>query len=355
MKSIIYLLIFSSLLFQSCTHPGKTNASTDETLASYFKDTGNDDMLSGGIKMVTIKTSSGEFKVWTKRIGNNPKIKVLLLHGGPGFTHEYLECFDSYFPREGIEYYYYDQLGSYYSDQPDDMTPYFGLDRFVDEVEQVRNALNLTPDNFYLFGHSWGGILAIEYALKYQQNLKGLIISNMMSSIPDYNAYAENVLMPRMDQDALKEIKQLEANKDYQNPRYEELLMTNFYVDHMLRMPPDQWPDPVLRAFEHYNPDVYIPMQGPSELGTAGDPLLKDWDRKAYLKNIRTPTLCIGGKYDTMDPEHMKWMAGQFPNGEYLYCPNGSHLSMYDDQKNYFKGLISFIKKVDPQNESVRD
>ncbi len=97
-------------------------------------------------------------------MGENPKIKVLLLHGGPAFTHEYLEVFDSYFPGAGIEYYYYDQLGSAYSDQPDE-PELWEIRRFVDEVEQVRKALSLDKNNFYLFGHSWGGVLAIEYAL----------------------------------------------------------------------------------------------------------------------------------------------------------------------------------------------
>nr|MCU0398766.1 proline iminopeptidase-family hydrolase [Cyclobacteriaceae bacterium] len=147
---------------------------------------------TGGVRMIPITTPSGNYKVWTKRVGNNPRIKVLLLHGGPGMTHELYECFDSFFPGEGIEYYYYDQLGSYYSDQPQD-TSLWSLPRFVEEVEQVRQALGLNQDNFYLLGQSWGGLLAMEYALKYQQNLKGLIISNMMSSIADYMKYADEV------------------------------------------------------------------------------------------------------------------------------------------------------------------
>jgi proline iminopeptidase len=187
-------------------------------------------------------------------------VKVLLLHGGPGVTHEYLEAFDSYFPAAGIEYYYYDQLGSYYSDQPDD-PDLWDLPRFVDEVEQVRVALGLNENNFYLYGQSWGGVLAIEYALKYGRNLKGLVISNMMSSIPKYNQYAQNVLMPAMDPSALAEIKRIEDAQDFANPRYMELLMRNHYVQHILRMPPDEWPDPVNRAFKHLNAAVYIPMQ----------------------------------------------------------------------------------------------
>ncbi|HEX5788519.1 MAG TPA: proline iminopeptidase-family hydrolase, partial [Woeseiaceae bacterium] len=160
-----------------------------------------------------MQTPKGTYRVWTRRVGNNPTVKILLLHGGPGFTHEYLEAFDSYLPAASIEYYYYDQLGSYYSDQPDE-PDLWELPRFVEEVEQVRDALELSRENFYLYGHSWGGLLAIEYALKYQQNLKGLIVSNMMASIPAYNEYAETVLMPAMDQDVLAEIKSYEEAED---------------------------------------------------------------------------------------------------------------------------------------------
>lgn len=266
------------------------------------------------------------------------------MHGGPGFTHEYLEAFDTYFPAAGIEYYYYDQLGSYYSDQPDD-PELWELPRFVEEVEQVRQGLGLTHDNFYLYGQSWGGLLAIEYALKYQQNIKGLIISNMMASIPAYNEYAENVIMPAMDQTVLAEIKEYEATGDVENPRYMELLFEHHYVEHTLRMPLEDWPEPVNRVFRHVNPAIYVPMQGPSELGASGK--FERWDRTADLHKISLPTLVIGAQYDTMNPKHMEWMAGELPNGKYLLCPNGSHLAMYDDQEISFEGLIGFIHGVD--------
>ncbi len=335
-------LAAASLAALACAQPG-TPAASSIPPSSYYDNTGHDDVLSGGVKMIPITTPKGTFRVWTKRIGNNPKIKVLLLHGGPGLTHEYFEAVDSYFPGAGIEYYYYDQLGSYYSDQPTD-TSLVNLDRFVDEVEQVRTALGLGPDNFYLLGQSWGGLLAIEYALKYQQHLKGLIISNMMASIPAYVDYAEKVLMPAMDPKVLAEIKALEAKKDYDNPRYMELLIPNHYELHLLRMPASQWPDPVNRAFKHMNPAVYIPMQGPSELGASGK--LVHWDRTKDLSQITVPTLVIGARYDTMDPKHMEWMAGQFPKGRYLYCPKGSHLALYDDQQTWFDGVIKFVRDV---------
>jgi proline iminopeptidase len=311
---------------------------------AYLDYTGRDDMLSGGVKMIPIETPKGTFRVWTKRTGNNPTVKVLLLHGGPGATHEYYEACDSYFPAAGIEYYYYDQLGSAYSDQPDE-PELWEVPRFVEEVEQVRQALGLNRDNFFLLGQSWGGLLAIEYALKYQQHLKGLVISNMMASIPAYNQYAEKVLMPAMDQTALAEIKRLEAAGEYEDPRYMTLLMEHHYVNHVLRMPADEWPDPVNRAFKHLNPSVYVPMQGPSELGASGK--LVEWDRTADLESIAVPTLMIGAGHDTMDPAHMEWMAGQVRKGRYLHCPDGSHMAIYDDQKTYFEGVIQFIRDVE--------
>ena len=310
----------------------------------YLDYAGRDDLLSGGIRLIPIETPKGRFRVWTKRIGNNPTKQLLLLHGGPGGTHEYFEAFDSYLPNAGIEYYYYDQLGSYYSDQPDD-TDLWELPRFVEEVEQVRRALGLDRDNFYLLGHSWGGILAIEYALKYQQHLKGLIISNMMASCPAYNRYAHEVLMPAMDQEKLAEVKQLEAAGDTNNPRYMEILIPMHYEQHALRMPAERWPDPVNRLFKHLNQTVYTLMQGPSELGLSGR--LLEWDRTADLKKITVPALTIGATYDTMDPKHMEWMAGQMPRGRFLLCPNGSHLAMYDDQATYVNGLIDFLRDTD--------
>ena len=340
MKRIVVIQILA-LLLHACTN----NAPQKQPGGGGYLDySGRDDVLGGGVKLIPVKTPKGPFHVWTKRVGNNPTIKVLLLHGGPAATHEYFEAFDSYFPAAGIEYYYYDQLGSFYSDQPDE-PELWDLPRFVDEVEQVRQALGLNRNNFYLLGHSWGGILAIEYALKYPQNLKALVISNMMASIPAYNEYAQKVLMPAMDQTALAEIKRLEAAGDYENPRYMELQIPNFYVHHLLRMPQEQWPDPVNRAFKHLNPKIYVPMQGPSELGASGK--LVNWDRTLDMGRITVPTLAIGARYDTMDPAHMEKMATRVQKGRYLYCPNGSHLAMYDDQKVYFEGLVQFVFDVD--------
>jgi proline iminopeptidase len=338
MKNLIFLVLLVTM-FACNTNKQQSNA----TLATYFakQDSG---IQAGNTKFVEIESFGKKFKVWTKRFGNNPKTKILLLNGGPGGTHEYFECFENFLPQEGIEFIYYDQLGCGLSDNPND-TAYWDLPRFVEEVEQVRVALGLNKDNFYLLGHSWGGILAMQYALKYQDKMKALIISNMMSSCPDYGKYADEVLAKQFDKPVLDSIRAMEARNDFSNPQYMGLLQPNFYEKHILRIPTAQWPDPVVRSFAKMNQSLYVTMQGPSEFGISGR--LTNWDVKAELSKITIPTLVVGAQHDTMDPEHMKWMSTQVKNGTYLYCPNGGHMAMYDDQEIYFKGLIDFVNKVD--------
>ncbi len=337
MRLILYLLLISFMF--SC----KPNASSENTLASYF--TYSDTLQAGGVKMIPIKTPVGEFKVWTKRFGNNPNIKILLLHGGPAMTHEYMECFETFFQQQGFEFYEYDQLGSYYSDQPTDSS-LWTIERFVDEVEQVRKAIGADSSNFYVLGNSWGGILGMEYALKFQQNIKGLLISNMVSSAPAYGKYANEVLAKQMDPTVLKTIRDIEAKKDFNNPKYMELLIPHFYHEHICRLA--EWPNALNRSLQHANNTVYTMMQGPSEFGISGR--LAKWDITNRLKEIKTPTLMIGGKFDTMDPAAMEAQSKMVLNGRFLYCPKGSHLSMWDDQQVYMNGVINFIQDVHKGN-----
>jgi len=336
-KCLVIILLISSL--QACS-TAKSKSSDEDQHSAYFNnpDTG---VQVGGIKLITINTPKGPFKVWTKRMGNNPTVRVLLLHGGPGGSHDAFECFENFLPKENIEFIYYDQLASGNSDNPKD-TALYDLPRFVEELEQVRIALNLDNNNFYLLGHSWGGILAMQYALKYQSHLKGLIISDMMASCPAYGQYANEVLAKQMPPAVLDTIRTIEKNGDFQNPKYMELLNPHFYSKHIIRL--KEWPEPVNRFMSKLNYELYNNMQGPSEFGVAGK--LANWDVSAELKNIQVPCLVIGATYDTMDPKYLEWMSQQIPKGEFLLCPNGSHFCYYDDQKTYFNGLIKFIKKV---------
>ena len=345
MKTTIYFLFIFAALLLSCGEKQQNEKIATDDKSSYFDYSNSDDQKTGGIKMIPITTPKGTFNVWTKRMGNNPKMKVLLLHGGPGGTHELFENFDGYLPQEEIEYIYYDQLDSYYSDKPNDST-LWTIEHSVAQVEQVRKALNLDKDNFYLFGQSWGGLLAMEYALKHQDHIKGLIIANMMASVPEYEKYAAEVLGPQLPPEVHKEIKAMEAKEDFKNPRYSELVTQHYYTKHVLHLPLDEWPEFINRSFSHMNPNIYIYMQGHSEFGVTGNATLKGWDISERLNEIKVPTLMIGGKYDTMDPKYMEWMSTQVQNGSSL-TTNGAHLTQYDDADNFFTGLIKFIKDVD--------
>ena len=332
--------LFILLLAFGCSNE-KTSRNTQETdsSADYFNFKTDGKFQAAGVQMIELKEG---YKVWTKRIGNNPKIKVLLLHGGPALTHEYMECFESFFPQAGIEFYHYDQLGSYYSDQPKNDS-LWTIDRFVEELEQVRQKLGLNQDNFFILGNSWGGILAMEYALKYQKNLKGMIISNMTADFDKYEAYNQK-LRAAMRKSLIDSLETFEKKNDYHNPKYQELVFNEYYTRHILRLPAKEWPEPVLRSFKHVNAHVYEYMQGPSEFVPGG--ILKHWSVWNRLKELKVPTLMIGAKYDSMNPAEMEEMSKLVQKGSYLYCANGSHLAMWDEQEFYMKGVIDFLKSV---------
>lgn len=343
----LYCLLTSLLLLAACNRRENNVAQTDadKPVSEYFN-YNEPGVKAAGVRMVEVTTPKGEFKVWTKRVGNNPRIKVLLLHGGPALTHEYMECFESFLPKEGFEIYQYDQLGSYYSDQPNDSS-LWTLERFVDEVEQVRIALGLNKDNFYLLGNSWGGILGMEYALKYQDNLKGLIVSNMTADYAKYGAYNAK-LRNQMRKGLIDTLNSYEKAGKYADPTYLDLVVNNYYAEHICRIPVAEWPEPLNRSFKHINQPVYEILQGPSEFLPGGR--LVGWECWTRLKDLRIPTLMIGAKYDTMNPEEMKEMSKLVQQGRYLYCPNGGHLSMWDAQGEYYPGIIQFIKDVDAGN-----
>ena len=344
-KHLSYLTICLLALAITTGCQRKENTETAEAATSdylNFKTPG--EVQAGGVQMIPLKEG---YKVWTKRFGNSPTMKVLLLHGGPAMTHEYMEAFESFFPQANIEFYEYDQLGSKYSDQPDDLSLY-NIDRFVEEVEQVRQQLGMNKDNFYLLGNSWGGMLAIEYALKHQDKLKGLIISNMTASFPKYAVYNAK-LRAEMRLSLIDSLEVYEKKNDFMNPAYQQLVFDNYYRKHLCRL--EEWPEPVSRSLAHVNQKVYEYMQGPSEFVPGG--ILQNWDRWNNLKQLTVPTLMVGAKYDTMNPEEMKEMSQLVQNGQYLYCPNGSHLAMWDDQKVYMDGVIRFIKEVDAQQQKT--
>jgi proline iminopeptidase len=293
------------------------------------------EVKTGGIRLIPV---DGKYRVWTKKVGSG-KTALLTLHGGPGCTHEVFECFEDFLPQQGIAFYYYDQLGSYYSDQPDDAS-LWTVDRFREEVEQVRRGLGL--EQFYLLGHSWGGMLGIEYVLKYPQHVKGFVLSNMTASIPSYMEYAGR-LRAALPKDVLAVLDRYEATGQYDAPEYQQAMMGMVYRKHICRL--DPWPDPILRTFRHLAQPVYNTMQGPNEFVVTGN--FKSWDRWKDLPKISVPTLVIGAKYDEMSLDDIRREGALIPKSRVWICENGSHFAMYDDQAAYFRGLIAFLQDVE--------
>ncbi len=288
-----------------------------------------------GIRMIPVM--GGRYKVWTKRIGSGP-LKVLLLHGGPGFTHQYLEALESFLPEAGIEMYYYDQLGCGNSDIPDDVS-LWEIPRFVEEVEEVRRGLGL--DNFVLYGQSWGGMLSIEYSLKYQRHLRALVISNMTAGMQSYLKRLGELKL-KLTPETQATLDQLEAAEDYDSPEYQRIMMEDLYPIAICRTKP--WPEPVTRAFRDANLAVYNHMQGKSEFVVTGT--FKNWERWDDLHRIHVKTLVLGAEHDTMPPDDLRTMATLMPNAQAAICPEGSHLAMWDDQAVYFQHLLDFLRSL---------
>jgi proline iminopeptidase len=292
------------------------------------------EVKTGGSKMIEV---DGKYHVWTKRVGHGP-VKMLTLQGGPGFPHDYFKCFEDFLPQHGIQFFYYDQLGVGNSDVPDDPS-LWTIPRYRSEVEQVRKGLGL--DHFILYGHSWGGMLAIEYALEHQDHLKALIISDMTAGIPAYEQYAATLLAELSPEDQ-KTLTKFAAEGKYDAPEYQAIMMGKVYAQHLIRL--DPWPEPVARAFVKFNQKIYNEMQGPNEFVISGN--FKNWDRWADLHKIKVPTLIIAGRHGTMSPDDIRRMGTLIPHSR-VVITDGSHLEMYDDQERYFRAVVKFIGDVE--------
>jgi len=281
-----------------------------------------------------IKVEGGT--VYTKTVGSGSK-KILLLHGGPGLTHECFENFSEQLKEQDVQLIYYDQLGSFFSDQPEDVS-LFNMARYVEEVKTVVDTLKL--QDFYILGHSWGGALLMEYALKYPDGLKGMIISNMMADFDAYEVYVQH-LFSKFPAEIQTQFTELIKQQKFAEPEFQQLVFQYWYAPHMCKL--DPWPEPMLRTLQHLAAPVLMTILGPNPFEVLGT--LKHWNRFNDLKKITVPTLVIGATYDSMDPALLRSMANELPNGSYAHCPNGSHFSMWDDTANYFNAIKGFLKE----------
>ena len=291
--------------------------------------------MSHTIRMITL---TNDYKIWT-RTSQKGNLPLLLLHGGPGSSHECFENFESLLAPHGYQVIVYDQLGSHNSDKPTDQS-LWTIERFTEEVEEVRQGLGL--ETFFLLGHSWGGMLAIEYALKYQQHLRGLIISNMTAGVADYENRMAN-LRYNMPQEVQDQLTSFEQNNDLQNPAYQELLREWLFKKHFCRISP--LPEDLRQAFGKTNRDIYNFMWGKNEFIVEGT--LKTWNRWDELDQIKVPTLLMGGQHDIIDPLDLECMAREIRGARSVIFKKSSHVPFYEEQDAYFKTLVGFMNSTE--------
>ena len=293
----------------------------------------------------TIITLDNGYHLWTRTDNVGGDIQLLCLHGGPGGNHEYYENFAEKLKDLNVQVTMYDQLGSWYSDQPDftdqtNVDKFMHMEYFVDEVEEVRQKLGL--DNFYLIGQSWGGALVQEYALKYPDHLKGIIISSMTDNIDEYMDNITKIRESEFTAEELAFLKECEAKNDF-NERYEELIekLNKDYIDR-------KQPAAISHLTDTMGEQVYNYFQGDNEFVVTGK--LAGWDRSQDIHNIQLPTLITYGEHESMPLATGKRMAETIPHARFVTTPNGGHHHMVDNAPVYFDHLMTFLNDVETGN-----
>jgi L-proline amide hydrolase len=282
------------------------------------------------------------YRTWYRIVGEGEeegKLPVLYLHGGPGGTHDYLEPLEA-MAETGRRAIFYDQIGCGKSDLPDDPS-LWKVETFVDELGQVRRHLGL--DRLHIFGNSWGGMLAMEYALTQPTGVASMILASSPSSIPQWVAEA-NRLRSLLPDDVQETLTRHEEAGTTDSPEYEQACLV-FYHRHVCRL--DEWPDCVLRSFAFIEEHgvVYKTMNGPSEFHVIGP--LKDWDITGRLGEIRIPTLVITGEHDEATPAINETVRSGIPGSESVLYPGASHMAHVEDPEGYMRVLDGFLTRIE--------
>jgi proline iminopeptidase len=287
-----------------------------------------------------INVPGGE--VWYRITGDGDETPILCLHGGPGSTHYVLEPLEALAGRRRV--IFYDQLGCGNSDRPDEPA-LWTLDRFVEELAQVRAALGL--DRLHLFGSSWGGVLALQYVLDRKPDLDSLILCGSPASMPRWAADCAE-LLERQPPEAVRVIREHEASGFVACPEYQAAIL-GFYREHFCRL--DPWPASLERSFAELGHQVYLTMNGPSEFTITGS--MKNWDVMDRLHEIEVPTLLICGRHDECRPAHLEEMNRRIPDSRMAVIENASHLCFTEQPTEFNVRVNDFLDMIDASRQSA--
>ena len=274
-------------------------------------------------------------RIRTYSFGTGPRT-ILCLNGGPGLPCDYLRDAHSCLVERGYRVVAFDQLGTGASDRPDDPS-LWTIDRYVEETEAVRRELNL--GKVHLLGHSWGGWLAIDYALTYPDNLASLILADTVADIPHLVSELER-LRAALGPETVTMMQRHEAQGTLDHPEYAAAI-TILNYRHVCRLP--EWPAPVRRSLDDWNMGPYVAMQGPNEFLYTGN--LREWNRVPDLPKIKTPVLIVHGEHDELTPACGLRMKGALPHAEMKIVRNASHMPFYENPDEYYPALIDFLSR----------
>ncbi|MFV0463928.1 MAG: proline iminopeptidase-family hydrolase [Nostocoides sp.] len=291
----------------------------------------------------TVRTIEGTLEVpggnvWYKEVGEGDLPPLLVVHGGPGFTHNYLEPLSQFAVNRKV--IFWDQLGCGNSETPSD-TSLWTMERSLAEVDAVRAQLGLTGRKHHLFGNSWGGMLVQQYVLDRTPDLASLIVSNSLASI---QRMVEDTtrLLAALPQDVQDTITYHEDRGLYACPEYQGAIAV-WYQNYICRMKP--WPDGLENCWAGLGMEIYLTMIGPSDINPTGN--LKDWNIFDRLGEIDAPTLFVAGKYDECTPEHMREIHDRVRNAEWAYFDESAHMPFFEEPEKFGAAVGDFLHRHD--------
>lgn len=280
-------------------------------------------------------------KVWYRIAGKEQKgIPLFVVHGGPGAPHDYLETLGKWADKRPV--IFYDQLGCGNSDTPSD-TSLWTVDRFVEELEIVRNTLNLKQ--VHLLGQSWGTMLAVEYLLR--KKPEGVVSLTMSAPYLNTSMWQKDQAkwISQLPEDIRMAITTAEREGNFDSQDYQHA-MNVFYQKHVCRL--DSWPDCVNRTFEKMGLEVYRYMWGPSEFTMTG--ILKNADLTDQLKKINVPVLLTCGEFDESTPESARYFQSKIPNASLHVFKGASHMHHLEKEDEFREVVTAFIEKTENKN-----
>ena len=275
-------------------------------------------------------------RVWYRIVGEGTGIPLLLMHGGPGVPHDYLEPLEALSDERPVVFY--DQLGCGRSDQPDDPSLWH-LERFVAEAAQVRAALDLR--RVHILGQSWGTILAAEYLLGRPEGVASVVMANPCLSVPRYLEDMKR-LCADLPLGAREAIAHADVHGGEDTPEY-QIATFAFYRRHVCRLP--TWPDALNRSVAGTGAQPYQTMWGANEFTCTGN--LREYNSTAGLNKIEIPALFLAGRFDKTTPEATAWYQSLVPGSELEIFEHSSHMPQLEEPARYLSVVRDFLRRAD--------